>query len=127
MSEPTRAYARFVLVLLCGCGTSTVPSTNDAGADATACTIDASYTCDVSSLSQASLLCATWSGGTGDDNTVVSCPAAPGWDVGASTREPACTYTWTKGGPPDPCALPPNDASAFTWLAPSCDAGAVCP
>ncbi len=104
------------LLTVCACGTNTTintydAATTDATTDATSCQIDASYTCDVSSLSQAALLCTKWAGGTGGDNVVVSCPMpASGWDTQVSTRSPPCLYTWTKSGLPDLCGLPANDA-----------------
>ena len=126
-----------IAFLFCAACTSSPPTTDDPG-DATfeaalepdtSCPLDATYSCDISSLEGSEILCAKWTGGTAQDDMPVSCPAAgAGWSVGASSDEgAACIYTWTKTGtPPDPCQLPTyQDAGAFLWLTASCEAG--CP
>jgi hypothetical protein len=120
-----------ILFFACvGCSNSS-PSGLDASSDAAveACTApasDASFTCDVSSLSESAKTCGHWSGlPTLLDGGGESCKAALEWSGGGGGG--SCDYDWYKSGPPDLCSLPTSEdgGGPFTWLHPTCDAG--CP
>lgn len=123
------------LALIVGCLACGSSNAADGGTDATAdvatcdaVIVDASYTCDVSSVSEAARACNDWAGiAPTDDAGAETCdiPSDYGWSGGGGRG--MCMYSWDKPGPPDLCALPASSVggSPFSWLAPTCDAG--CP
>jgi hypothetical protein len=126
-----------VFALCVGCGSSTVVSdggidatTGDAGAQDASCSApatDASFTCNVSSVSPADLACGDWVGSaTLLDGGGLTCPASLGWNGGIGSQ---CEYKW-KDSPPTPnlCELPPNGPYLpFQWLRPNCGSGCPAP
>jgi hypothetical protein len=102
---------------------STDATSTDAAptSDCAAPAVDASYSCDVSSVPPGGLSCDEWisdpaSGG------VVGCPGALDWSTLGLAD--ACGYKWSKPGPPNVCELPSKDGMGpFQWLHPACDAG----
>jgi hypothetical protein len=124
------------LALSFACGSSSTPH-DDAGVDAAAMdaamdashmdagcpTVDASFTCNVSSVAPSELGCGDWVSAANDSGTS-SCPSADEWDTVGNSNTGVCTYTWITSGSPDLCELPQSNdgGSAFTWLSPACTA-----